>query len=182
MTGLNLHGRAWSLGATQHGVVSHAQLRELGLSRHAIAHRVERGRLHRVFRGVYAVGRPELTRHGRWMAAVLGSGSGACLSHCSAAALWGLSTRPQDYVDVSIPASTVRRLPGITTQRRVPSLLDDAVLRDGIPVTSLVTTLSDLMLIWTRDEVEAAINAADRLGLTDPVALRESLEGRRPWP
>jgi hypothetical protein len=36
--------------------------------------------LHPVWRGVYAVGRPELTRRGLWMAAVLACGPGAALS------------------------------------------------------------------------------------------------------
>ena len=47
------------------------------------------GRLHRVARGVYAVGWPQLTPKRRWMAAVLACGDGAVLSHRSAAALWG---------------------------------------------------------------------------------------------
>ena len=40
--------------------------------------------------GVYAVGRPDLTQHGKWMAAVLSCGEGAALSHTSAAALFGM--------------------------------------------------------------------------------------------
>jgi hypothetical protein len=38
--------------------------------------------------GVYAVGWPALERRRQWMAAVLAGGSGAALSHRSAAALW----------------------------------------------------------------------------------------------
>jgi predicted transcriptional regulator of viral defense system len=45
-----------ALAARQHGVVTRAQLRELGMSDHAIEYRLRRGRLHRVRRGVYAVG------------------------------------------------------------------------------------------------------------------------------
>lgn len=39
---------------------------------------------------MYAVGRPELTREGRWMAAILFCGEPAWLSHSSAAALLGI--------------------------------------------------------------------------------------------
>jgi hypothetical protein len=71
------------------GVVSLAQLRALGLGEGAIKHRVGVGRLHRVHRGVYAVGHRLLRAEGWWLAAVLASGDGAVLSHRSAAAHWG---------------------------------------------------------------------------------------------
>jgi hypothetical protein len=47
---------------------------------------------------------------------------------------------------------------------------------DGIPVTTPVCTIADLAGCLPRDEVEAAINAADRAGLTDPEALRRALD------
>ena len=39
--------------------------------------------------GSYAVGRPELSRYGNWMAIILGCPDETGLSHGSAAALWG---------------------------------------------------------------------------------------------
>jgi very-short-patch-repair endonuclease len=65
---------AWDLAARQHGVITRGQLHALGFGRGAVEHRVAIGRLHQVLRGVYAVGRPSLTREGRWMAAVLACG------------------------------------------------------------------------------------------------------------
>src|SRR5437763_10204151 len=66
------HRSVWTIAERQHGVVTRAQLFALGYRPSAINHRMASGRLHPVWRGVYAVGRPELTRHGRFMAAVLG--------------------------------------------------------------------------------------------------------------
>src|SRR2546430_2172055 len=63
--------RICELAESQHGVVARRQLLELGLSPRSIAHRLASGHLHPAVRGVYAVGRPRLTVHGRWMAAVL---------------------------------------------------------------------------------------------------------------
>src|SRR3982074_2652796 len=78
----------WALVRSQHGVVARRQLLELGLTSIAITHRISKGRLHPVFRGVYAVGRRQLTRRAQWMAAILSCGPDAVLSHSSAAALW----------------------------------------------------------------------------------------------
>ncbi len=75
------------LAERQHGVVSYGQLLRLGLGRGAIRHRARGGRLHRLYRGVYAVGRKSVTREGHCLAAVFACGPEAVLSHRSAAAL-----------------------------------------------------------------------------------------------
>ena len=84
----------------------------LGYNADAIQHRIEKGRLHRVHRGIYALGRPELTRHGSWMAAVLACGPGAVLSHASAGALWEVCQVERVAVEVSTPGNVFRRRPG----------------------------------------------------------------------
>jgi Transcriptional regulator, AbiEi antitoxin len=81
------------LAATQHGVVSLEQLRPFGLGARGAQHRAVSGRLHRVHRGVYAVGHRVLSPDGYRIAAVLASGPGAVLSHRSAAAAWAFGRR-----------------------------------------------------------------------------------------
>src|SRR5918994_4008048 len=98
----DLQTSVWALAERQHGVVTRAQLLERGFSPKAIRHRVARGRLHPVWEGVYAVGRPQLTEHGRWMAAVLSCGPTAALSHASAAALWQLRSLNGTPIEVSV--------------------------------------------------------------------------------
>src|SRR5436190_11777972 len=110
--------RVWDLVDRQHGVISRRQLLDLGLSSDAIAHRLAAGRIHRVHRGIYAVGRPGLSQRGYWMAAVLSCGPSALLSHRSAATLWGIWTAPSG-IDVVVPHSGFRRRPGIRVHRRV---------------------------------------------------------------
>lgn len=105
--------RAWELAGRQHGVVARRQLLGLGFNAREIEHRVARGRLHVVMRGVYAVGWPRLTQRRRWMAAVLASGEGAMLSHRSAAALWGIVREQRGLIDVSVGRRSELRRPGL---------------------------------------------------------------------
>jgi very-short-patch-repair endonuclease len=153
-------------------VISRAQLLALGYTRHAIHHRVADGRLYPMFRGVYAVGRPEVTQYGWWMGAVLACGPGAVLSLWSAAALWGIRPAAAGPIHVSTPRD--RRHAGIVLHRRRLQACDTSH-RHGIPVTSPICTLIDIVTGLSRDESEATINEADRLDLVDPETLRQAL-------
>jgi very-short-patch-repair endonuclease len=176
-------GELWELAQAQHGVVARAQLMERGLTAKAIAHRIRTGRLPRLGRGVYAVGRPDVDQYGRWMAAVLSCGSEALLSHRSAAALWGIAKHsPEIEIEVVVPGERRLRPSGIHVRRRVD--LSAAHRREvrGIPVTDPLSTLVDLASCVAEWQVEKAINDADRLGLVDPVALRAEVEDLLPRP
>jgi Transcriptional regulator, AbiEi antitoxin len=78
------------IAARQHGVISGEQLEGLGIGRQSLTRRVNAQRLHRIHRGVFAVGHRGLSKAGRWMAAVLACGPEAVLSHSSAGELWGM--------------------------------------------------------------------------------------------
>jgi very-short-patch-repair endonuclease len=174
----NDHSAGWELAREQHGVVSWRQLLDLGLSAQAIQHRRSTGRLHKVGYGVYAVGRPELTRRGRWMAAVLSCGPGAALSHRSAAALWGIATERPGCIELSAPVAHRHRQEAIVAHRR--KLGDaDLTICDGIPITSLARTLVDLAAQFSESALERAVNEADRLDLVGPETLRATLGGYR---
>lgn len=161
----------------QHGVLSRTQLLALGLSSDAIRHRLATGRLHVVHRGVYAVGRPELTREGVWLAAVLSCGPSALLSHESAAALWAIHPGSGGRCHVSVPYPRAPRHTGVTVHRRTALGPGDRARRRAIPVTTPVCTLIDLAARIGRERLERAINEADKRDLVDPDALRLALEG-----
>jgi very-short-patch-repair endonuclease len=160
-------------------VITRAQLIELGFSPAAIKHRIAAGRLHPLWRGVYAAGRPDVTREGRWLAAVLCCGPGAALSHWDAGALWNVRREQRGPVHVSVPAPAHPRLPGITVHRRERF---ESTRRNGIPVTTPTCTLVDLAADLTPKQLESVVNEADKLDLIDSEALRAALErmgGRR---
>jgi very-short-patch-repair endonuclease len=166
---------AWALAARQHGVVTRRQLIDLGMSQRALEHRLMIGRLHRIDRGIYAVGRPALSQEGRWMAAVLACGRGAVLSNGSAAALWGIGPA-LSCIEVTIPIASPRRRAGVRIHRR-PNLRPAHVTSHrGIPVTNPVRTLIDLARRLDQGPMERAINEADRLDLTSPEVLSAALD------
>jgi very-short-patch-repair endonuclease len=169
-------GEAWRLVARQHGVVSRAQLLELGLGPAAIRQRLANGRLHPLMRGVYAVGRPVVETRGRWMAAVLACGPEALLSHRSAAALWDLRRPREEEVEVVVPAGLPSRRPGIRVHRRRDHEAPGRRAVDRIPVTHPVATLVDLAACVPTWQLEAAINEADHLGLVDPEQLLAAID------
>lgn len=82
--------RVAQLAATQWSVLSLAELRECGLSPTAVRHRVWRGWLHPVHRGVCGVGHPPLTLEARFLAAVKACGPRAVLSHYAGGCALGL--------------------------------------------------------------------------------------------
>ena len=164
----------------QHGLITHGQLTQLGIRPRTIGHRIERGQLHRVHRGVYAVGHALLSQKGRWMAAVLVGGEGAVLSHRSAAALWGVRPSSRTEVQVTVPSGRGRR-PGIRFHRgSVPK--DEVTVRNGIPITTVSRTLLDLAAVVSVRQLERAINEAEVLRLWDELSLAALAERypRRP--
>jgi hypothetical protein len=166
----------WALARAQHGVLARRDLERLGFSKMAIDHRVTSGRLHLITPGVYAVGRPELTPKGRWMAAVLACGDGAVLSHRSAAELWGIGYEEDKRIDVTVLRRTKIRRKGLKVRCR-PSLAGlSLVVRFGIPVTHPVQTLIDVATELKPLRLERAVNEADKLDLVDPETLRERLD------
>jgi very-short-patch-repair endonuclease len=178
MSRVKLHpdsSEAWSLAARQHGVVTRKQLLALGMSEEAVEHRIHRGRLHRLRRGVYVVGRPAVSRAGQLMAAALSCGSRARISHYGAGWLWGISTW-EERIDVVVPNGVFRRRPGIQVHRRLDLDSEEKRRVHGIPVTDPVNTIVDLASSMSDARLERTIRETDRLGLADPESLREALD------
>jgi hypothetical protein len=156
------------------------QLREFGLSASGVRSRVARGRLHRIHRGVYAVGHPKLTGRGHWMAAVLACGPNAALSHRSAAGVWGLRPDNRRKSDISLPSPSARPKQAIEVHRSVTLIADDVTTVDGIPCTTVARTLVDLGDAVHRRAVERAVEQADVLRLFDLYEVERAIERAGP--
>jgi very-short-patch-repair endonuclease len=159
-------------------VITRAQLLALGFTTKAVKHRVARGRLRPVYRGVYAVGRPQLSRKGQWMAAILACGSGAALSHGSAAALWKFGDEWRGTTEISTRRRGWPQRHGLLVRARPSLPAADVVSCDRIPCTSPLRTLLDLATVLGLKSLERAVNEADSLDLVDPERMRRWLEHR----
>lgn len=140
--------RIVGLASRQHGVVTRAQLLGAGLTASGVDSRVRSRRLRPVHRGIYLHGAlvgPLEPRRAREMAAVLACGSGAVVSHGSAASMWGLVHGDRTgSVDVTIPGADRGRRPGIRPHRVAALPAAEVAAVDGVPVTAPARTLVDL--------------------------------------
>lgn len=171
--------RLGDLAARQHGVVSIRQLEELiGLSRHAVSRAETAGWVHRLYRGVYAVGHTDLSLHGRCLAAVLGAGPDALLSHWSAAWLWGLGVRHP--VPLHVTSASAGRSKAKLGVHRARNLADeDRGLREGIPVTSVARTLLDMTPLVDARRLARFLEGAEDRGLLAVGAIDSVLARNR---
>jgi very-short-patch-repair endonuclease/predicted transcriptional regulator of viral defense system len=175
-----LHLARLSLVRRQHGLITTAQLNDIGLTGSAVRHHVRIGALYRVHRGVYAVGRPDLGREGRWLAAVLAAGAGAALSHMPAALLWQLLDTGDARPHVTVPSQHGRRLAdGLRVHRAATLAASDVTVRLGIPVTSIARTLIDIAGRCDAARLQVAVRQAERLHRLDLAELRLAVEAPR---
>lgn len=159
--------------------MSRGQLIGLGYSPKAIRHRIASGRLIAVTRGVYVVGRRDLSREGRWFAAILACGDGgAALSHRSAAALYGIADERGGLIEISVRRRCTHRRQGIKVRSRPSLRRDDAGTVGGIPVTSPLQTMLDLATELGPRSLERSVNEADKLDVIAADELRVGLDER----
>ena len=144
--------------------------------------RASAGRLHRIHRGVYAVGHRALNERSHWMAAVLACGDGAVLSHTSAAALWGLLKPFHGPIHVTSPSSNGRSSRRGIALHRSRALAADPSLateRQRIPVTNPQRTIDDLDGMVEPYVVRRAIRQAEHAGLRLGQATRSKTKRTR---
>jgi len=165
------------IAAEQHGLITTEQLLRCGLTRRAIARRVEAGRLFRVHVGVYAVGVPVCTAAARWHAAVLATGG--VLSHGSGGALLGFARAPvRPHVTVERAWRNPR--PGLVVHATRCGLDPrDVTEVDGIPVFTAPRCLLDRAAQLGPRALDRELAAARALGLA-PTERVLDVVGRHP--
>lgn len=163
------------LAERQFGAISAAQLLACGMSRTGIARWVHAGRLHRLSRGIYAVGHRALSMEGRLAADLLRAGTGAALSHGTAAWWWGLLRFRETTTHVSHPGRA-----GSTSSLAIhhPARVARAWHR-GLPVTDVVQTLLDISPTASEPAFRRAVAQAEHLRLCGIDEIRANIARRR---
>jgi len=163
------------LAERQHGVVSRAQLVEMGLARGAIDGRLARGRLHPMH-GVYLVGHRALPPLAREAAALLAVGAAGALSHHAAAALHQFGPTPHPPLDVAVPVSHRGRRRDLRL-RRLSLDAEEVTRRHGLRATTPARTLLDLAAVTTPGRLERLMAEAFAQRHTSREALLRAMDG-----
>jgi hypothetical protein len=167
--------RAAEVAHRQWGNITRWQLRDIGFSSREIDGMVQRKLLHRLHRGVYALGAPSRAPEAKWAAALLAAGQGSALGRKAAASFYG-QLPVREVTEVVAPKQ--RR--GDKTLKVFESRRFEVVERRGLRITSPAQTLLDLAAIrWPIGRMTHDMAASSLVSLDD---LRTFARNRRGEP
>jgi hypothetical protein len=150
----------------------------IGVSHGLIAGRLASGAWVAVHVGVYGIGPRRNDPVSRASAAVLACGSGAVLSHASAASLWEFL--PRWSFPLEVTAERRRERPGITAHRCQSFQPRDVTRQRGVPTTSPARTILDLAPRLTTKQRTRLVNDALLSHHLRQAALQDVLD-RNPY-
>ncbi len=133
-----------TIAAGQHGLLSVAQAREIGVANRQLVRAEARGQLRRVRRGVYAIGGVPPSPWEHVVGAALAAGRDAVISHGSAAAVHRFEYGATNAVELTVRRSCRSRPTGVVMHRSRDLSPEDLVTKGGVLVTSSCRTLVDL--------------------------------------
>ncbi len=160
---LSVSDCAWIIArdaARQHGRVTVAQLRAAGVDKRRTHRWLVEGRLHRVHRGVYAVGHLANSADALYMGALLAGGAKAVLSHGPPSHVLQLLKGQPPAPEVTIPTTAHHRRPGIVIHRVRDLPAPDVMTAHGMRMTTPARTLLDLALRLTPENLARACHKA----------------------
>jgi hypothetical protein len=151
------------LARRQHGVLSLWQLMDLGFSPREVVSLTKRGHLHRLHRGVYAVGHTKVVKEARLAAALLAVGPDAFLSHRTAAAMHGLRALNLRRIELTVVNRQGRSRDGLVVHRTLhPPAEGDLRLVSGLKVSAVHRVLLELAPTETPKQLDNLITIAVR--------------------
>ncbi len=172
--------RAARIAARQKTMITASQLEAGGLGRRAIKYRIETGRLHPEFPGVYSFGCGELPPLAREQAALLAVGAHAFLSHETAAAVWGLLPALPTTVEVSVVGRYRASSEGIRVHRIKEIARRELKREQDLWVSSPARAVLEISATASGNELIRAIDNGLAGRLFTPRELDDVLKRNRP--
>ena len=171
---------------SQRGLITSEQLLAAGASRTTVSRWCEEGRLHRVHRGVYAVGHRHLDPTAGLLAATLAGGTATYLARLHAGRFLGLSYKTRRDGRIEVTAGQAgRNRPGIAFLQFATMREGDLQVVEGVRCTSVSRTLVDLASALSLNQLERAVERAefreqlDRAEIAEIIARIPRLRGVR---
>jgi very-short-patch-repair endonuclease len=162
------------IAARQEGIVTTSQLRAAGLGDEAINRWVRSGRLHPLFRTVFAFGHRAVGARARIRGAALAC-PGAVISHRSAAWLLGIGERNPLTIDLISVGQEGRKVDGIRVHKVPWPAPHELVRIYGIPCTSVARTIVDLAGTYGDEQLRETVERAATLRKLDLAAIDAAL-------
>ncbi len=148
----------YDLAASQGGYLTTAQAEALGVSRRALAYRVETEDLTRIEYGIY-----RLTPHPSQpfedvIVACLWAGEASAASHDTALAIYGLADAMPAKIHITVSRPFRGRRPGVVVHH-APLEEEERTVRDDVPITTVARTLVD---VARTSEASILVTAAEQ--------------------
>jgi very-short-patch-repair endonuclease len=161
------------VASRQRGLVTWAQLADVGLSRRKIRSLVEGSHLVRVRPRVYRLAGTEISWEQALLSAVLSIGDGALASHSAAARLWGFAYTPESAIEVTVGRERRAQARGIVLHRSRCFEDADRARRGGIPCTSFERALCDCSSMLSEFQLGRTLDDGLRRGVASIARLVE---------
>jgi predicted transcriptional regulator of viral defense system len=159
-----------------HGIFTTAHARLLGFTDDQIERRLDSGRwLIRLLNSYRLAGVPP-SWQGDLLAACWAGGFRAVASHRSAAALWDFAGGRPSIQEITCPRWRRARHDGLVVHESNAFDPVDAMLIEGIPVTTPERTLLDLGAVCHESVVEMALDAAEKRELVTLESVRATVK------
>jgi len=162
----------YEIAESQAGYFTSRQAHEVGFSSERLSSNTKKGRFLRVARGVYRLVRFPGSAYEDLFVTWLRTGRKAVISHESALSLYDLTDVLPSKTHVIVPETSSRRRKGIRQHTNQLSP-DEITHREGLTVTTVARTISDVSFSGLADElVHQAIEEALQRGLTSQDELQ----------
>ena len=157
----------YEIAEAQAGYFKASQAHTVGFSSERLSANVKSHRFVRVTQGVYRLYHFPGSPYEDMFVAWLRAGPSSVISHESALAVYELSDILPNEVHIIVQRNASRRRKGIR-QHTLRLQADEITRRQGLPITTVERTLTDLIAKGTAEEqIRLAIREALQRGLTD---------------